>query len=191
MSARIPPGFFESRLKFLVPGQDGEVIVSLGWEGTPPTSETIQNDFAENVEGIMGNLSEAISMTTIDFVIGQDGPDDIVFTLPVDFPGLAAGGMMPCNNAYLIQKRTETPGRRGRGRSYLPGVPEGAVDDAGQVAPASVDGINLNLSDMKDDMLTDDWVQQLLHASSPFAPSPVTTYLCQPLIATQRKRLRG
>lgn len=191
MSARIPPGFWEARHKFLVPGQDGEVITSIGWDGAPPTVEADQLTYAADVAGIMGNLSENISMTTIDFVIGQDGPDDVVFTVPVDFPGEASGGTFPPNVAYLVQKRTSTPGRRGRGRMYLPGVPEGAVGNGGDVAPATVIGLNTNLSDWLDDASGHGWTPVLFHASAPFAPSDVTSLLAQPIVATQRKRLRG
>lgn len=189
MSLRIPLGSFETILHFSAPGQDGDIITSFGWSGEPDEgSEFLAIEAAMN--GIMGNINNHVTLTSIDVVVGSTNPVDRVFSIPSGVGGGAGGAMVPINNAFLVQKLTPFGGRRNRGRAYLPGVSEAAVDDAGQLDSGIADGLQANIDTMASDMLAiNDYNPELFHQTSPFTPTPVSVLNVSPFIATQRGRL--
>lgn len=108
---------------------------------------------------------------------------------------------LPQNNAFLVHKRTGKSGRRNRGRLYLPGVEETAVDDRGVLTGAFLGTYQGWLTT---------WLARfgagallefgmcILHtypeggstAGSEMDPTRVTSLVLDPVIATQRRRLR-
>lgn len=65
--------------------------------------------------------------------VRQDGGGDIIYE---SFPaapqaGAQAGAGYPPNVAIVVEKITSRAGRRGRGRMFIPGVPESNADDNG------------------------------------------------------------
>lgn len=189
MSARIPPGFCELVHHFDAPGQSGDIITSVGAGGTLFNDTDAQNEYIVAADELLGNLNNHVTGTTIDFVLGQDGPDDVVISRAWGSPGVAGGNMTPINSAFLLQKRTATGGRRGRGRMYLPGVGEGAVGDDGTLDAGVAAGIQTNVDNWLG-AWPGDWVPMLLHQVAPFTPSQITVISVSPKVATQRTRLR-
>jgi hypothetical protein len=110
--------------------------------------------------------------------------------------GTATGAALPQNVAGLVQKRTQSSGRRNRGRFYLPGLREGEVSDTGQISSGSLVGINGVLASWLAKFgatLTNVEDMVILHnlGVSPAAgPTIVTQLLLDPVVATQRRRLR-
>jgi hypothetical protein len=104
--------------------------------------------------------------------------------------------LLPQNSAYLVHKRTSYGGRGGRGRMFLPGVRENEVDSIGAVTAGTVTTFNTALSNWLTAIFaaagTDGMV--LLHDSvgafAAVAPYIVTGLNLDPVIATQRRRLR-
>lgn len=189
MSARIPPGFAELVHHFDAPGQSGDIITSIGASGTDLNDDALQDQYVAAAVFLMGNLNNSITMTTIDFVLGQDGNDDVVVSRVAGHPGISGGGMVPINTTFLFQKRTALGGRRGRGRMYLPGVSEGAVADDGSLDTGVAAGLAANIGTWLADW-PGDWVPALFHQSAPYAPSMITSINVSPKVATQRTRLR-
>lgn len=189
MSARIPPGFADIIHHFTCPGQSGDVITTMGVSGTDLNDPANHSTYAVAASELMGNLNNAVDMVSLDFVIGQDGPDDEVISFAMSASGLASGAMTPVNSAFLLQKRTGFGGRRNRGRMYLPGVSEGAVGDDGTVDFGVSGGISTNV-DSWEAGLPGDWAFVLLHQVAPFTPSLITTINVGTKIASQRGRLR-
>jgi hypothetical protein len=118
-----------------------------------------------------------------------------------DRPSSLAGGandtnITPQNSAHLIRKNTSLGGRRNRGRMYLPGVSEANVSNTGVLAPARVAQINTALSNWRAALEANTGIlyMVILHGTSLNSPTPtptpVTSLACQPVIATQRRRLR-
>lgn len=191
MSDRIPSGYFETIMHFTVPGQSGDVITSFGWNGGLDLGGSDPAALVANHEIMMGQLASSTVFSTLTIIEGSSGPDNISLDVPSGEPGASSGTAMPPNVAWLLQKRTSTGGRRGRGRNYFPGVTEDAVDDGGTVDSGVLAGWATNIEDFLTAMAAGDWTPRLLHQSSPFLPSVVTSIVPQPLVATQRKRLRG
>lgn len=113
---------------------------------------------------------------------------------------LAVGGVgtpgLPPNVAWLIRKQTALGGRRGRGRWYIPGVPEAAADSNGALASASATAMNVAVGNFLTDMVAGALEPVVLHdgpavSGSPEpAPTPITGLVCATHVATQRRRLR-
>jgi hypothetical protein len=122
-----------------------------------------------------------------------------IFNGPLNIVGTGAlTGTLPVNSAHLISKRTGQGGRRNQGRFYFPGVAEGGVNDLGILDGAQVSALNTvfaSFLNVLDGHATFEgmWI---LHNFAPGAggpllpPTRVTALITQPLIATQRRRLR-
>lgn len=108
----------------------------------------------------------------------------------------SAGTLLPQNSAFLVHKRTSVAGRGGRGRMYFPGVYESQANNIGQVDPAAVSAFNTSLASFLAAVpgVTGVINMVVLHDSlGAFAGAPpaiITALDCDPVIATQRRRLR-
>jgi hypothetical protein len=102
---------------------------------------------------------------------------------------------LPQNSALLVHKRSSLPGRRARGRMYIPGVSESAVSVTGVIDAASVSFFATTLTAWLALIVADPDVERMviLHSlgvSAVIPPTPVVSLVPDPIIATMRKRLR-
>ena len=102
--------------------------------------------------------------------------------------GTESGEGDSCQTAYLIQKNTARGGRSGRGRWFLPGTVEPAINSGGSLTS----GIQTDLLAAADGFLADlgaaDVGLFLLHADGS-TPDEITSFTVKNLVATQRRRL--
>ena len=116
------------------PGASGDVVCTLGaktdsglaitqarsdaiadaW-GDGPVSQMCSQIRYDRMHMLVGLSSSVAEFTSFD---GRNG-------------ALTGNQMVPLDTAIVVKKLTGLAGRRFRGRLYLPGIPEGAVDDAG------------------------------------------------------------
>jgi hypothetical protein len=96
------------------------------------------------------------------------------------------------NTAYLIHKQTAFGGHAGKGRLYLPGVVSSVVSDAGTLNGTFPDVMSAAWNNFRDDLDEANIVPVVLHGDgSPLTiPSPITSFLCDPRVGTQRRRMR-
>lgn len=141
---------------------------------------------------IMDSLSDTVSLVQ---TLLKRGPDEDGPTATADnvWPGLQAGTGVPANTSILITKNTASGGHRGKGRNYIPGLPEAQVDSAGTLIGATQANIQAQV---------DAWLVELAAAGLGYgvylehhgdgAPNPtlVTAMNVEELVATQRRRLR-
>lgn len=106
--------------------------------------------------------------------------------------GVATGAGVHPNTAMLVKKVTPDGGRAGRGRMYMPGMPETVISDSGLVDAGFLGSANTAFEDFRARLNTATIPMILLHgAGSPISlPSVVTSLLVDPKVATQRRRLR-
>lgn len=191
---------------FLTPGDPDPYAITYGVKITnPPVVALTENDLAEQLDNIFQtNLQAQISapigvaQTEIFWQQGAVGEPPAVGTYAGGWGGGNAGAtsILPQNSAFLLHKRTNRAGRTGRGRLYLPGVPEGSVDNVGNVSPGTVTGLNTALASWVADILnaSDFEYMCLFHDSLGSAalvvPTPIASITCDPVIGTQRRRLR-
>jgi hypothetical protein len=125
----------------------------------------------------------------VKFGPNEDGPFGVY---PVGVDGTAANPSTLCNGALLVRKVTSMGGRKGRGRLFLPGVPENHVDGDGSVASGYLTSATEDLNDFLGKMATDDARLVLLHNDPDVDPATtvVDSFAPSALMATQRRRLR-
>lgn len=103
--------------------------------------------------------------------------------------GTIGGNMMPVNNAYLIRKNSPVVGRHGHGFTYLTGVAEDKIDNAGVVDGTFKTAMQASLNTVLSD-LDAAGLGMVLIDSTGTTLIPVNGLVIQPLVANQRKRLR-
>jgi len=140
--------------------------------------------------GIAANLSNDANLTSILVKFGPDatGPSAIEAANV-----LATGGTggVP-NTAFLVRKDTALGGKAGRGRMFLPSVPEASVLQSGVLNSGVVTALQADMDSFFAGLASQGLVPVLLHGdSSPLTtPTPITGFSVQSVVATQRRRLR-
>lgn len=203
MALIIPPGFGQAVYELALTGDSEQMVVTCGhdlsfWAGDFQSAvNRLHTDFGAN---IMPMLINDYSLTGVTLYVGSDPPPYAVYTstnATVTGPGSAEG--LPQNCALLIRKRTDLAGKRGRGRLYLPGIEEGLVTSAGVVSPAAVASFQTQVDAWYTDLTTTGGGFEpnppvVLHRSEGIgaepAPTPITVFVVDGVIATQRQRLR-
>jgi hypothetical protein len=108
-----------------------------------------------------------------------------------------SGNSAAPNLCYLIRKNTGLPGRANKGRMYVPGVVETAVDGTGLLTSGAIGGMNTQMAALLSAIAAAPsggfGVMVVLHNQSVSTPPPsnVNSLTTQQLCATQRRRMRG
>ena len=195
MSARIPPGFAELWIRFNTPGDLENMYCAVGIDLAPGESGT--QTLAETLDttaeaSLVPMLSNQYTVGGGHVIFGQDGGDIRFDSASTPTAGGQTGAGLPPNTAVLARKLTATGGRRGRGRMFIPGIPEGNVGSDGQLVAAYRTTAQTAVADMMADLVALPQVDGLvlLHDTAPFTPTPITGFSVELYVATQRRRLR-
>lgn len=199
----VPPGFAQAVYSHTWTGDSEPMVITLGhdvslWGGSFQDAA----DFLHRMYGdwMVANLADVITFTHVSLYVGQDGGGSLPYDSTGDpVVGTADGTALPSNCAYLVRKRTDAAGRRGRGRMYIPGCGEGQVDNLGNVdaahrlvIQADLDGWMTGLTGGGVD--GEPTPPYLFHRSEGAGveppPTPITLFQIEEKIATQRQRLR-
>lgn len=105
---------------------------------------------------------------------------------------------LPQNCAYLMHRRSFLGGRRGSGRFYLPYIDEGVVDNVGNLTSLRVGAMTTRFDTFVNNALapgagTDLVAYGVVSMATPTNPGTFVetpSRYCDPVIATQRRRLR-
>ena len=140
------------------------------------------------------NLYDSVSLgVTMTSVLVKFGPNDTGKSAlePANEPGVAGNSAAP-QVAYLIHKNTDDGGRAGRGRFFLPGVPDANVNPNGTILGGTLTTMQTALDTFLANLIADDLIPVVLHnIGSPLSsPSPITSFSPDARAATQRRRLR-
>lgn len=103
--------------------------------------------------------------------------------------GSSGGAMGGAAIAVLIKKATALGGRRGRGRFFLPAIPEEFVDIGGTLDSTFVSGIQAD-TDTFFAALAVGGLEACVEHSDGATPTPVTAHSVSNVVATQRRRQR-
>lgn len=203
MALIIPPGFLQAVYEFTLSGDTENMVVTLGHE-IDSASGANGLDAADDLWGAFNTHifqtrgQGAYTFVGVTVYVGNDGPPSVYTSTEAPVAGPGTSQLLPPNSAYLIRKRTDLAGRRGRGRMYFPGVTEGNVDNVGTLTGAEQSAWTTALEDWYE-FLTAGVGARLyppvvLHRSEGIgeepAPTPVTSFTIDAKIATQRRRLR-
>lgn len=198
MALVIPPGYANWRIT-ITNGSGGAsarstIAIATDIDGTIDQAEmaSIANIFRDNLTPLYDN----------SWIIG---PVDVTYNISgtlhqANDTGTEAG--TDSSTAYaspvvshVVQKRTGLVGKAHRGRLYLPGVPEGDVDEAGTLAGSRVNDVTGFLTQLKDNLVATAQITKtvLLHdENTPGAlpPDTVLEWLCTTVVGTMRPRQR-
>lgn len=203
MSLIIPPGFLQAVYTFQLLDDTEPIVTTLGHEIDTASgasgAQAADDLFVGFATHIMPELNNRYILTGVDAYVGQDGPGPLVYT-STEAPenGGATAAPLPQNCAYLIRKRTDLAGRRGRGRMYIPGCREDQVDPTGLVASGMVTALQTAFDNFYEYLTAAVggryYPPVVLHRSEGAGveppPTPITTFTAENRIATQRRRLR-
>jgi hypothetical protein len=209
----IPAGFGEAHVRYQANASyPNGAEWTFGFETTAPGATPTAR--AATILGIIAGTSiEALmsDSTAIESCLVKLGPDDTgpsgIATQTI--AGTVASDTTSPNVALLVQKRTDLGGRAGRGRMYVPGLPELHVGTGGIVSATqhglwgvAMDAIFVGLvgADMPMFLLHDrptvwtlvDGQPRRVPVPGSVAPAPteVTGLAVAEKVATQRRRLR-
>lgn len=191
----IPADFAQANFRFTGVALPNGAELTLGldialYPGTPAALATgLGADFVSS--GFLPLMSSEVSMSSVLVKFGPNatGPSAVS---PVAGGGTGASTSVTPNVTTLIRKNTAFGGRSGRGRWYFPGCNEANVANNGDVSGAYITAMNTALITFLGKIETRDVTPVLLHGvDAPLTiPTPITSMQCQPLAATQRRRLR-
>jgi len=190
----IPEDFGESATKFSVIGTDTYGVVVLGHsfglavpnvvDGANAIHDSWEACGIQSVLNVLWQLEEVklTIMTATGPISGTDTRTALA--------GANGGPGSPPNTAYLVRKVTDTGGRAGRGRMYVPGIEESDINAVGVFEGGIVATATTVFGDMVADFDNNEVPLRLLHNSALVAPSVITGTVFQLKAATQRRRLR-
>lgn len=98
----------------------------------------------------------------------------------------------PQNVAYLAKKVTSRRGRENQGRFFIPGVNRTGVQDNGFLTSGELSAmqglVNTFFNELTEGPLITGAV--VLHSNPSTVPTPVSAFTIDPMVSTQRRRLR-
>jgi hypothetical protein len=189
----IPAGHVQMVFRHTLVGDLEEMVTTCGaYIGIPTQADVnaISQSWSDNIVSLMNTDYDYIGVRVLH---GQDGADPTLWESETGAKnGDAAGLCLPQNCAILIRKLPVVAARRNRGRMFIPGVPEGDVDNKGVVNLSDRTAWTAGALAFQADVAALDAAGQLevFHSGPPFAPAAVGALVCDTRIATQRRRLR-
>lgn len=190
----IPPGHFQVAFHFTQVGSGQEAITTIGAQGPDPINPVEAASFEDPF------AASVLPLVTSDWVHDKVTWSSAEGTVRETFLSNAGDELTAAligAVAILVHKRTARPGRQGRGRMFIPGPGEGAVDGTGMLTAG-------RLADWQGAMdawflavnTNSDYNMVLLHneavppAVAP-APDVINGLDVSPKCGIQRRRLRG
>lgn len=193
-----PLGFAQVKLIWTLTGDPEPMVVVFGVENVPTlTADEVANEVrsAWSTEVPAAQLSSAYTFRGCEAQLGTEvGEGGSVGVATVAVAGTGGLAPLPQNCALLAHKRTSLAGRKHRGRMFLPAgyLPEGAVSAVGVIDPANITGFGGLLTAFLANLATapNELPMHVFHSDSGLPPTAVTTLVMDPVVATQRTRLR-
>lgn len=185
----------------------GDVVVTIGFHCDDPSSydQNSNDDVSDEWKVVVAStLCSQMTYTRLTTLINTSGTVKQFETIANQPGGLTGNTMLPLNSAVVVKKQTGLAGRRNRGRIYLPGIPEDAVDDSGNVLGSFLTTINSKLNTFQANCIANvspDCEVAILHKEIHIDAKPaydladeeatiVTVWAADPVIGSQRGRQR-
>ncbi len=190
----IPAGSAQVNMKFIGTAVPTGAEITFGV--TPPTALTLLQVADAVVAAWNSSLMKDMhtSTMTLSAVGVKFGPNATGASgdFPYNIPGTNTGAAAPPNVSMLYRKGTSFGGRAGRGRFYLPAVPEVNVDQSGVVSATFHSQAVTKSANFLAALASGGVPMVVLHGlGSPLStPSSVLTLTVDTVVATQRRRLR-
>lgn len=201
MPKLLPAGFTDVCVAFLRTGDQEEMCVTFGVasgseEDPFAIATSVALDWAAAIPA--ANLPNVVHGTRVTTRVSQGDDPPLIGEAALAQTGTASGSTLPQNCAYIFRKATSFGGRRGRGRMFLPWALANDITATGVISTTAVSNYNslgaTLLSNLNSGTAgTKISPMVILHndggPSTP-GPSVVTSLTLDPVIGTQRRRLR-
>jgi len=191
----------------LIPEEYGQANFRFGGTGLPTGAEVTIGFFHGEIAGAVNEVAEALHTCWFEnFISNQCDELQLLSTLVKFGPndtgaqaehvqtvtGLASGEFSTPATSILLTKQTIIGGRKGRGRMFVPGLPEADLLPGGIIPTATVDAWNADAQQFLDDMEAAGLFPRLLHGVYDPQPDPYNIYAltASNVAATQRRRQR-
>lgn len=197
MSVEWPDNTYEFAAHFSQVGSLRPAVCTSGFNYTGSAFEVDANHLClDFVTTIMQAITDHWTLENITFNVleGQ------VLDLAQDVGGALAHSSATPNVAYLIKKVTSEPGRRKRGRLFLPGVGEIDVEATGVLAGGQQALLQAKCDSFLAAAAGHKFFPCIIHKIRPpkpgkptpavLPPTSVDSWRVDPLAATQRRRMR-
>jgi len=144
-----------------------------------------------NGAGTANLWSSMSNQVTSSELLVKNGPDENGPTaeLTGGVQGHATGACGAAAPAFLVTKNTALGGRKGKGRFFIPAVPEPSVD-VGGILTTSVWGAMQTDADDFFAQMNDAFIPLALEHGDGSTPTPLTGLSVSTIVATQRRRQR-
>lgn len=186
----IPAGFGQANFLFGGISAPLGAAVTLAFSNDDGASalEVAENLGSMFAVRITPNLSSGITQTGCLVKLGPNATGPSAFEAFAALGTQAAAGLTPAV-AYLVRKNTALGGREGRGRMFIPGGVESALDNSGNVISGTLAGLQAAFNNLFADMVAGFVPPVLLHNSAT-VPTDITSFSVDSRAATQRRRQR-
>jgi len=204
MTLVIPLGFAEVSVEMRNDADPEPWYITFGIDITEAGGDTDlmhETVSAALIAGIQPSLSTSTTITGAKYRIGQASGPPLAVDYSLSLDGASSAQRLPQNCALLVRKQTLRAGRPGKGRFFVPSVPEGSVSEIGVLETDYKNTMQAQMGDMwtiltygpEDPPVGPPCPMVLLHNSGTpggVDPDLVTSLQVQSVIATQRRRLR-
>ena len=139
----IPDGTAQANLLFTGSGVPTGAQITLGlsvdtFVGTPTDAAAVVID-AWDDSNIENQLVNQVALTGVLVKFGPNATGPAA-QVSANIPGASTQDGVTPNVSVLVQKNTGLGGRSGRGRFYIPGLPESTVLSSGIIGPSTAVG---------------------------------------------------
>lgn len=189
----IPPG--NALLTFVFGGEAAGPGGCVTTMGVSHVVEETPSEFAQEMYDAFGTtildvLSGFVSLTECRVRMGT-AEGEFVTSAFGSSTGAVGGDGEPPNLAWPIVKFTELGGRANKGRMFIPGLPDGAVEPNGAIETVARAGMNDALDAWVVELIAADAFPVLFHPTTEAPPTEIISIVCGNLAYSRGTRLRG
>jgi hypothetical protein len=184
------------KFRFVLSGDTEEMLCTIGVETTAASTadriaacNSAMDAWGDNILPLQAN---DYTLVGVDGVFGDASGDIPISSTDGPRTGAETDAPVPQNTAVLVKKVSGLGGRRNRGRFYVPGISVLDIGNTGIInsGPLASWGTAVNnfLLGMESGSFMDNLV--IFHSSAPLTPTVIADLDVDPIVATQRRRLR-
>lgn len=201
MTTVLPSGYATWAATYRQSATGRAAVVTLGVLHTPIATAAGTRANINNAFFSTGGLLDPITLDTSwiiegTYVLSNQGGVLTSDTVLVGLPGSDTHTSPPPNVSVLMNKRSALAGRQNRGKMSIPAgfIDETDIDEGGVIAGATQIALQAAALQSFNALVANNVPPYLLH-SMPISgilplPTAVTSFFINPLVGTQRKRLR-
>lgn len=193
MVLSIPPNYYEMAFHHELGGSLHEAVCTMGFHYTGADVDGDLPKVQQGWEALMVEVQQSWSFTSWTARVQGGTYRDFILIPPKQGSGTDAA----CTSltAFLLQKTTAVPGRRGRGRLFLPGVGENDVNAQGILTGTKLGKLQTALNSATADWAAGHWGLVLLHnipkggVPGDAFPTPLNGIYFSAQVGTQKNRM--